>query len=244
LTSASTIGLPHTYVLGRSKCRGEVIFRYLEVCWVLGGRLEYAQSYCECFSAKQVLALNEISVTDESLVRLVRSGDEAAAATLYERYSRRVAGLVKQQMSDYLQARMEPEDIVQSVFRSVFRGVHQANYDAPEGGTLWHLIGVLAVHKVRRNARKQTAAKRDVRRTQAFAATDETEVRAPSAQEFELAVRECIEHLTDSEQLVLKLRIEGHTVEEIAEKTNKSRRTVERLLQAARSELARLLSED
>ncbi len=67
-------------------------------------------------------------------------------------------------MADLLRAQTEPEDIVQSVFKSVFRGMNTGNYDAPQGGTLWHLMAVIAVHKVRRNARRGTYALRDIRR--------------------------------------------------------------------------------
>lgn len=188
--------------------------------------------------------MSENPTSDKSLIRRIRNGDESAATALYERYATRVKGLVSQQMGDYLKVNVEPEDIVQSVFKSVFRGVTSASYQAPASGSLWHLIAILAIHKVRSKARHQTASKRDLRRTESLDELSIAEFGQVSPQEWEVATRECLEKLTEAEQQVIGLRIQGYTVEEIASQLEKSRRTVERLLQAARDELARMLVED
>jgi RNA polymerase sigma-70 factor (ECF subfamily) len=185
--------------------------------------------------------MQETALTDRSLVLRVRSGDETAATALYHRYAGRVFGLVQKQMAEHLKSQVEPEDVVQSIFRSVFRGVNSAGYDAPAGGTLWHLIAVLAVHKVRKNGRRRSAAKRDSRRTESFEIAGQAEQAAASPEEIEVAIRELVETLTPEEQEVVRLRVQSFTVEEIAERLNKSRRTTERLLQSARTELAKLL---
>ena len=182
--------------------------------------------------------------SDKSLIRGVKSGDEAAATALYHRYAARVMGLVSQQMADHLKSSIEPEDIVQSVFKSVFRGVVHKNYHAPAGGSLWHLIAVLVVHKVRSKARCHGASKRDYRRTESLDGASEAEISQSSPHEWEVAIRECLERLTVAEQEATQLRIQGFTVEEIAAQMGKSRRSVERLLQSAREELAKMLASD
>lgn len=174
--------------------------------------------------------------SDNSLIRRVRAGEEEAATELYDRYAARVFGLVKKQMAGYLQGQIGSEDIVQSVFRSVFRGVCNAGYQAPDGGTLWQLIAVLAVNKVRRNGSTLLAAKRDVRRTIPLDSHGDLEETTPH--EVELAIRESIDQLTDAEREVVSLRLQAFTIHEIAEKTSKSRRSVERLLHSAREALA------
>lgn len=186
--------------------------------------------------------MDQFSTTDKSLVFRLRSGDEDAAAELYHRYASRVFGLVRSQMADYLKAQVEPEDIVQSVFRSVFRGVESAGYDAPAGGTLWQLIAVLAVNKVRRNARRRVAAKRNLLRTESLEELESHEPSFASPQILECAVREAIAELTLQEQEVVLLRIQSYTVEEISTRIGKSRRTTERLLQSAKEELAKMLA--
>lgn len=184
------------------------------------------------------------TITDHSLVFRVRDGDEDAAIELYGRYAARVFGLVQKQMADHLKAQVDPEDIVQSVFRSVFRGVSSAAYDAPQGGTLWKLIAVVAVNKVRRNGRNRSAAKRDARRTEPLDEISATGSSSTSPEELECALRESLEGLKPVEQEVVQLRVQAYSVDEIAQKLGKSRRTIERLLQRAREELLRMVDED
>ena len=183
--------------------------------------------------------------SDQSLIAKVKTGDESAATAIYERYAKRILSFVNSQMADQMHAEVQPEDIVQSVFKSIFRGVSSGGYNAPEGGTLWQLMAVVAVHKVRRNASKRHAQVRDSRRTQSIESIEDFEVSDRSTQkEFELAIREATESLKPSEQAVVMLRVQGCSVEEISEKLDRSRRSVERLLQSAREKLAKLLSED
>ena len=176
--------------------------------------------------------------SDQSLVVRLRSGDDQAATEVYERYAKRVFGLVHQQMAERLKALVQPEDIVQSVFKSVFRGINSGAYDAPEGGTLWHLMAIVAVHKVRRNARRRSAMKRDEQRTQSFDAIANFDTAdSCTPEEFESAIREAIEGLKESEQEVVILRVQGFSVEEISGKLQRSRRTIERSLNAIREKM-------
>jgi len=176
---------------------------------------------------------------DQSLVRMVREGNDDAATELYERYARRVLGLVHAQSGPRLLAQVEPEDIVQSIFKSVFRGVTTGTDDAPPSGTLWQLIAVIAVHKIRRNASKRVAAKRDHRRTESLQSIElDPATNQSDAAAVELAIREAIECLKTSEQEAVMLRVQGFSIEEIADQLNRSRRTVERQLQRARTILA------
>ncbi len=190
--------------------------------------------------------MQELAPTsDQSLIFRVREGDELAATELYERYAARVFGLVRSQMAEQLRAQVEPEDVVQSIFKSIFRGMNSGGYNAPPAGTLWQLIAVIAVHKVRRNATRRMAAKRDSRRTESLDQLDYIAARdRESPEEIELAIREAIECLKATEQEAVLLRIQGYTVEEIADSLGRSRRTVERQLQRARELLAGMLMPD
>lgn len=184
-------------------------------------------------------------VSDQSLILRLRSGDEFAASEVYHRYAKRVFGFVEKQMADRLRAQVQPEDLVQSVFKSVFRGISSGDYNAPAGGTLWHLMAIVAVHKVRRNARRHSALKRGANRTSSLDAVDYFDLPDDCAPEaFELAIRESIEGLKEFEQQVVLHRVQGFTVEEIATKLERSRRSVERTLQGIRSKMLEWLEDD
>ncbi len=190
---------------------------------------------------------NDVLVTaepsDQSLIAKIREGDDIAAEGLYRKYSDRIMGLVQSQMGELLRSVTEPEDIVQSVFKSVFRGVLSGAYEAPEGQTIWQLLAVISVNKVRRKARSQLAERRDVRRTSSLDNESEAGLSLDN-QEIELSVKEALQKLDPLDQIVVQYRLEGHTVEDIAAKTERSRRTIERSLQRIRDQLTEMLEID
>ena len=183
--------------------------------------------------------------TDRSLVVMVRDGDEDAANILYERYARRVLGLVESKLGAKLRTTTEPEDVVQSVFRSMFRGVQSGNYEAPPGSTLWNLLAVISVNKLRRRATHQSAQRRDIDRLVSLESVNDGAAIDESSVEFlEICVRETVEHLRPLDRDILALRIQGFTVDEISEQTSRSCRTVERSLHNSRKQLASLLLDE
>ncbi len=185
------------------------------------------------------------SQTDRSLLVLVRGGDEDAAKALYERYARRVFGLVESKLGERLRASTETEDVVQSVFKSMFRGVRSGHYDAPPGSTLWNLLAVISVHKLRRRANHQSAQRRDSSRNVSLdTLADQISSDEDSVEFLEICLRETLEILRPVDREILSLRIQGHTVDEISEISGRSRRTVERSLQKSRERLASLLLDE
>jgi RNA polymerase sigma-70 factor (ECF subfamily) len=110
----------------------------------------------------------EPGISDRSLLRRYRGGNERAAAELYRRYAQRLHALARAQLSADLSRRVDVDDIVQSVFGSFFRGVSEALYDVPAGEELWKLLLVIALNKIRKKAAHHHAARRDSRRTTAL----------------------------------------------------------------------------
>ena len=185
--------------------------------------------------------------SDHSLLGQYRLGSQNAAHELYRRYSHRLRALARAQMSAELAGRVEVDDIVQSVFGSFFRGVNGALYDVPKGEELWKLLLVIALHKIRNQGTYHQAGKRDVRRT---VSTDET-LDAVSNKEdgaasafMKMVLDEALSQLPTTHRRMVELRMEGHTVEEIAAQTKRAKRTIERLLQQARSKLDKILAQE
>ena len=72
-------------------------------------------------------------ISDVLLLNRIRSGDEDAALQLYYRYSEKLLKLASRETPQDLATRFDPEDIVQSVFRTFFRRAATGQYEAPEG---------------------------------------------------------------------------------------------------------------
>ncbi len=182
--------------------------------------------------------------SDHSLLRRFRSGNNQAATQLYLRYLPRLRALVKTRCSADLARRIDPDDIVQSVFHRFFRGVRRGHYDVPPGDELWRLFLVIALNKIRAEENYHRAGKRDVRLTVRndaradYAGPDQT-----ALAHLQLTVEEFLERLTPAQRAVVELRIVGHEVAAIARETGRSKRTVERILQEIRRKLTHLLQD-
>src|SRR3954467_6607208 len=103
--------------------------------------------------------------SDQSLLRRFRRGEDDGPTLLYLRYAERLRALAAAQMAQGLAARVDSEDIVQSVFRTFFRRAAEGQYDVPEGEEIWKLLLVIALNKVRALGAFHRAARRDVRLT-------------------------------------------------------------------------------
>ena len=186
------------------------------------------------------------SVTDGSLLARIQEGSEGAASELHRRYAQRLLALTRAKTGPELQARVDVEDIVQSVFGSFFRGAKRGIYAAPDGEELWGLFLVIALNKIRAKGSHHRAAKRDVRRTvnEGIAEPDEGSGFDPPSDDasayllLRLVVDEVLAAIPDSHRDVVRMRIEGYEIAEIAEKSGRSKRTVERILQEFRSKMA------
>jgi RNA polymerase sigma-70 factor, ECF subfamily len=191
----------------------------------------------------------EESSSDRSLLRRFQRGESDAATLLFLRYAERLGSLAWIQLGGDLTSRFDPDDIVQSVFRTFFRRAAQGLYDVPEGQDLWKLLLVIALQKIRDASSFHRAAKRDVRTTRSGEASDRKIERRPTQNETDLAelrmmLEEILGGLPATQRVIVELRIDGFQIDEIAEKTGRSRRTVERGLQEFRALLGAILHQD
>ncbi len=183
------------------------------------------------------------SDTDWTLLRYFRDGSEEAAERLYRRYVHRLAGLVRAHCSAELASRVEVDDILQSVFRTFFEGAREGRYEVPAGDDLWALLLVITLNKIHSLRDFHCAARRDVRRT--AVGLEQAEFASPPEPSLvQLAVRDALEELPERYQQIVKLRIEGHEIADIATQTGRSRRTVERVLQEVRQRLRSLVERE
>jgi RNA polymerase sigma-70 factor (ECF subfamily) len=182
-------------------------------------------------------------------MRRLRHGQADASTELYLRYAERLLALASAQSSPDLARRVDPEDIVQSVFRTFFRRANLGHYTVPEGEEIWKLLLVIALNKVRAMGAFHRAAKRDVRRTVGGEAFDRAVESQPGPDEaglgiLRMVVEELLRDLPEAHRKMIELRIEGHEVNDIAATVQRSKRSVERVLQDFRRRLDAMIGED
>lgn len=185
----------------------------------------------------------ESVLSDTELLCQLEAGHEEAATVLYHRYAERLIRLAGKRSTGMLSNRVEAEDIVQSVFRTFFRRAVTGHYKLPEGEEIWKLFLVISLNKIRKKAEFYGAAKRDVKRTQAIG--DQQLASADtSSQVLQLTIEELISRLPTQHQGVIRDRIQGYDVGEMASRNQLSRRSVERILQSFRQQMQLELVED
>ncbi len=187
--------------------------------------------------------------SDQTLLRRFQAGEDDAATALYLRYANRLQQLAAAQSGRGLAARLDPQDVVQSVFRTFFRRAAMGHYDVPDGEELWKLLLVIALNKIRSLGEFHRAARRNVSRTTSLDA-DHAPLPSPaggneaSYHVLRLTVNDLVSELTPVQQEIVLLRIDGFDIQSIADRTKRSKRTVERTLQHFRHRMQSVLDQD
>lgn len=188
------------------------------------------------------------------LMEQLQAGDQSTAGLIVDRYARRLIGLAAARLPAPVRRKEDPEDAVQSAFKSFFARQRKGEFQPEDWDELSTLLTYLTVCKVDRRIRKYLADKRDVRRESAPAANDDGEsshweAAAPDPTPAETAMmtetlRELMAKLAPPDQEVLTLRLQGYTAAEIAGAVGRSERTVFRVLDAIRDHLRHKLAVD
>jgi RNA polymerase sigma factor (sigma-70 family) len=181
-----------------------------------------------------------------------RSGDQAAAAELFQRYAQRLIGLAQRRLSEKMAARVDPADVIQSVYGSFFAGARNGRFVLQRSGDLWRLLVAITLHKVRRQIEYHTAEKRSINREESL--DNEEGERAldvqmlgqePSPAEA-AALTDTLETILGGlkpfERRTLELRLQGYTLPEIAVDTGRSLASVERSLDRVKEQLRSTLA--
>jgi RNA polymerase sigma-70 factor (ECF subfamily) len=192
----------------------------------------------------QYVDLSEL--TDKSLLRRFKDGQQDAATALYLRYAKRLQALANSKSGTDVVLRVDPEGIVQSVFRTFFRRAAKGQYDVLDENDLWKLFLVIALNKIRATAASHRTAKRDVKRTVSWGIKPESEAGTNVGDEvalsiLRLTIDEAIAHVPEESQPVIRMRVDGYRVDQIASKTKRSKRSVERILQQFRNHLHKVI---
>lgn len=102
---------------------------------------------------------------DLTLMELWSAGDEDAAREFVNRNSLRLASLVQRNMAQRFLRRFDPEDVVNSVFRSLFRKAQNGGLPVANNTALRAYVLTVTLNKLRNSVKRESREKNDVRLT-------------------------------------------------------------------------------
>ena len=188
-----------------------------------------------------------------ALMDRLKAGEDGAARLVFERFATRLVGLARRSLDGRLLQKVDPEDVVQSAYKSFFLGQRDGEWAFGGWDGLWGMLTLITLRKCAQRAEYYRAEKRDVRRelppadsvggaVDAFALD-----REPQPEEAALLV-ETVESLFHSvadsdERAILELSLQGYTAAEIVDQTGRAERSVRRLRERTRKRLERMQAE-
>lgn len=149
--------------------------------------------------------------------------------------------LAEKRIGRTLRRRVDGEDIVQSVFRTVYRRIRLGQFELDDAHDLWRLLVRITLRKTCDAGRRHTATQRDIGFECHFMA-ELDQLNSLRARNDDAAIAETLESLFQQLQppqyvAIVTLVLAGNAPDEVASRMNLFRRTVERALNRARSVL-------
>ena len=109
-----------------------------------------------------------------SLVARYRLGDQDAAQLLFGRYVQRLLELASSNLPPGLRRRFGSEDVVQSVFRSLFLAVKEDRVKLERSGDLWAWLLQVTFNKLKGREAHHLAEKRSIKRENGIPIADDS----------------------------------------------------------------------
>jgi RNA polymerase sigma-70 factor, ECF subfamily len=187
------------------------------------------------------------SFTD--LMDRLRAGDAAAAHEVFQRFVRKLVRLARRQFDAALRRKVDPEDIVQSAYKSFFLRYGAGKLEVHDWGNLWGLLTVITLRKCLdrveyhraecRDAQREAAAQPGTAGTEPWWEAVAREPRPEEAVVLAETVELLLRGLDEEERPILEMSLQGYTTQEISEQLGRPERSVRRLRERVKKQLQR-----
>src|SRR5258705_5317899 len=195
-----------------------------------------------------------VMADDDTFSRLMarlRSGEDAAAREVFERFAGRLVAMARGRFNRLLARKVDPEDVVQSAFKSFFVRHRAGRLDVGDWDGVWNLLTLITLRKCADRAEYFRAERRDASREAAGGDAPDAWLpaldREPRPEEA-VILAETVEHLfrdvSAHERPILELSLEGYTTPEIGARLGRAERSVRRLREHIRKRLECLQETD
>ena len=188
--------------------------------------------------------------TFSRLMARLRTGEDAVAREVFERFAGRLIAMARGRFNRLLARKVDPEDVVQSAYKSFFVRHRQGDLEVGSWDGLWGLLTLITLRKCADRAAHFRTERRDLAREVPQPATDsaagawqlavDRDPRPDEAAVLAETVQALFRSLDPDERGVLELSLQGYTATEISEQLGRAERSVRRLRERVRKRLERM----
>jgi RNA polymerase sigma factor (sigma-70 family) len=189
---------------------------------------------------------------DDAMARL-KAGDQQAARQVFERYVQRLIALASARLGGKFRRKVDPEEVVQSVFNSFFHRHRDDQYELTSWDGLWGLLAAITIHKCGHKIEHFQAARRDLaKEASSPLVTDESRsdweaiAGEPTAEQVAIldeTIVSLLRELDERSGQIFLLVLQGWSTEEIGNEVRCSERTARRVLNRVRRRLEEVRDE-
>ena len=148
-------------------------------------------------------------------------------------YSARLLAMAASALPGQMRGRMDPEDVLQSVYLSFFRRFGEGSFHCEDSADVWQLLAAMTYHKARSAVRFHRQQRRDVRQESGEPIPEQRDPAAPGPEDVRLlfdSLESVLLRVAPHYRDIVLARMEGAEVGEIASRIGRSERTVLRAL--------------
>jgi DNA-directed RNA polymerase specialized sigma24 family protein len=169
-------------------------------------------------------------------IKQLKQGDEQAARDLWSRYFDRICRYAHTRLGDTPRRASDDEDVALSAFHALCAGAREGRFRQLENrDDLWQLLVVIASRKATDQWRK-ASRRPEVGESALHAAVElVADARPESLESLAATCAELLPQLDAKLFEVAMMKLEGYTNAEIAQKRNRSEKTIERYLRMIRA---------
>jgi RNA polymerase sigma-70 factor (ECF subfamily) len=188
------------------------------------------------------------------LMARLQAGEDQAAREVLERFTTQLVTLARRQFNARLRPKVDPEDVVQSAYKSFFIRHGEGKLTPENWNNLWALLTLITLRKCADRARYFRAERRDAAR-EAVAPADSGALepwrlaidREPTPDEAVIlaeTVETLLGSLDEDERPIIELSLQGYSTQEISTQLGRAERSVRRLRERVRKQLERMRQAD
>src|SRR5262245_5876065 len=160
------------------------------------------------------------------LMARLRAGEDAAVQEVLQRFTGQLIALARRQFNAQLRHKIDPEDIVQSAYKSFFVRHDKGKVAPTSWNSLWSLLTLITLRKCadrvryhraeRRDASREAPAPKDAERPEPWQEAIDREPAPEEAVMLAETVGQLLGSLDEDERPIIELSLQGHSTQEIS----------------------------